>query len=108
MHIGDIIHLHLEREISSDAPPITKEQVEEAKMLISKGLVEQAINALLGYAKSLDINTFNEIIAMARQWEELQRDHRIGTLSTDDRFRLASKITFGLLSAADTLLAKTK
>lgn len=103
LHIGDIINVHLERAIPLEKPLLTAENIESIKLLIGKGELEKAINLLLGYAKGLDQLIFNEIISIARQWEALQRDTRIGLLSTDEKFRLASKVTYSLLESADAL-----
>ncbi len=106
MHIGDIINFNLSREVFTEEGLLTKEIKEGIKLLISKGDMEKAIDLLLGHAKQLDNSIFNELISIARQWEELQRDVRIGVLSSDEKFRLSSKITFALLNSADALQRK--
>jgi hypothetical protein len=103
LHIGDIINLHLNRELSTTETTFSKNDADKIKQLIGKGEMEQGINLLLSYAKGINNRIFNEIISIARQWEDLQRETRIGLLSTDEKFRLASKITHSLLSATDNL-----
>jgi hypothetical protein len=108
MHIGDIINIHLNQPSENPVQDFIfgKEAAEEVKNLISKGQMESAFDILLSNAKKSDTQIFNEIIALAKQWEDLQRETRIGLLSTDEKFRLASRITFSLLQSTDQLAQK--
>ncbi len=108
MHIGDIINIHLNKLVENPIQDVVfdKEAAEQVKNLISKGQMESAFDILLNHAKRINTQIFNELIALAKQWEDLQRETRIGLLSTDEKFRLASRITFSLLQSTDQLAQK--
>lgn len=103
INIGDIIDTHIQQKEESNPQKEREVNVDQIKTLISQGSVEEAIDLLLRNTKSKNNGLFNEVVIIARQWEEMQQDVRIGLISTDDKYRLASKITFGLLAVIDKI-----
>ncbi|MCG8328831.1 MAG: hypothetical protein MI974_14160 [Chitinophagales bacterium] len=102
MHIGDIINIHLQKEFTP-TERFSDETAFEIKEHIRKGKLEKAFDILLGHAKGIDDSIFNEVITIAKQWESLQRDTRLGVLSFDERIRASSRLTFSLLQSIDQL-----
>lgn len=93
-HVGDIYY---------NTPPPADTDLDEIRNLIGKNRVEKAITALQAVARAQGADSYEEIQLLANQWENLQRESRLGIVSYDQATTRRNQIVHQLLLAVKAL-----
>ncbi|MCO6488363.1 MAG: hypothetical protein J5I98_08100 [Phaeodactylibacter sp.] len=78
-------------------------ELDEIRNLIGRNRVEKAIAALLAVARARGTDSYEEIPLLANQWEDLQRESRLGIVSYDQATTRRNQIVHRLLLAVKAL-----
>lgn len=96
VHIGDA-HYHYHQK----PPEEVHADLEEIRSLISRNRMEEAIKGLWAIAKAKGRHT--EVEMLSNQWEDLQKQSRLGIVSYDQSTVRRNQIVHGLLEIAGGL-----
>ncbi|MCO6475806.1 MAG: hypothetical protein J5I94_04255 [Phaeodactylibacter sp.] len=90
VHIGDT-HYHYYQK----PPEEVNADLDEIRRLISRNRMEKAMEGLWAIAKAKDRH--DEVEMLTNQWEELQKQSRLGLVSYDQSATRRNQIIHGLL-----------
>ncbi len=96
VHIGDV---HYYSTPPGKEPAAGNGDLEEIRKLISRGRVEKAIEALMAIAEEKGEEAADEIRMLSNQWQQLNKQERMGILSYNEATVSRNRITHSLLRA---------
>jgi hypothetical protein len=99
VHIGDNIHIHQ----SQTTPPLETDASRRLRELISKNQIERALEELRQLTAGRQDGLQDEVDGLARQWNKIGRDRRMGTLSFDQENVAQNRITAAMLEVVAAL-----
>ncbi|MBK8565061.1 MAG: 5'-methylthioadenosine/S-adenosylhomocysteine nucleosidase [Saprospiraceae bacterium] len=98
VHIGDTVNHHYPGNAQPTAMNIVQEQKKAITKLVSQARIEKALEQLsaLGTTQDEDFNL--EVVSLSQRWAKLQKESRLGLLSTSESTQQNNQIVMALLN----------
>jgi len=97
IHIGDSVVNHYHSTSGKEPSGNADGQLDALRELIGRGKVKQAIERLLVFSKSKDAEIADGVHLLSGEWNKLQKEERLGIISSSESTMRTNKITYRLL-----------
>ncbi len=109
VHIGDIINIHqVQKETPLIQGKLNAETAKNIRNLIKRSKVKDALEELLKISETTDADLHDQIISQSERWNKLQKDERLGILSSSEGSVIRNRIVYNLLGFVTEMEASEK